>query len=236
MLTDLVAGFGKLVVYYGLCVIGALALRRFVRVPAEVFRKTLHLILLGSLFVFLYGFGTWTASALAAVLFVAAVYPALAAAERLPGYSQLLTERKAGEIKRSLVVVFAMYATLAAVGWGWLGERYLVTASVMAWGLGDAAAALVGKRFGSHFIEGRLVEGRKSVEGTLAMFLVSFLSVLAVLLVHSAGNWRVSAAIAAVTAAVSAAVELCTRDGMDTITCPFAAAAVLIPLVRALGV
>lgn len=236
MLTDLAAGFGKVLLYYSLCATGALILRRTARVPAEVFRKTLHLILLGSLFVFMYAFTTWTASVTAAAVFVLAVYPALALGERMPGYAHLLTERKAGEIKRSLVVVFAMYITLVLVGWGWLGERYLVAASVLAWGLGDAAAALVGKRFGAHFIEGRLVEGRKSLEGTLAMFAVSFVSVLAVLLAHAPGGWHGAVPIAAVTAAVSAVVELYTRNGMDTITCPLAAAAVLIPLVQVWGV
>lgn len=38
--------------------------------------------------------------------------------------------------------------------WGWLGEKYLIIASVLAWGLGNAAA-LIGKRFGHYYIEGR---------------------------------------------------------------------------------
>jgi len=59
-----------------------------------------------------------------------------------------------------------------------------VLASVLAWGLGDAAAALVGKRFGRHFVRGRLVEGCKSLEGTFAMFVVSFISVMIVLIAH----------------------------------------------------
>jgi len=38
-----------------------------------------------------------------------------------------------------------------------------------------------------------------------------------------------------VTAAVCAVVELYTKAGMDTVTCPLAAAAVMIPLVGILG-
>jgi len=126
--------------------------------------------------------------------------------------------------------VFFMFAALIAVCWGWLGQRYLVIASVLAWGLGDAAAALAGKRFGRHYVEGKLVEGRKSLEGTLAMFAVSFFTVLSVLLAHSPMAWYLYAPISALTAAVSAVVELYTRNGMDTLTCPFAVAAVLIPI------
>ncbi len=122
-----------------------------------------------------------------------------------------------------------------AQGFGLFGQRYLVLASAAAWGLGDAAAALVGKRFGKRYIEGGLVEGRKSLEGPLAMFVVSFVSVLLILLVHGSLRWHGYIPIALVTAAVTAVVELYTKGGMDTLTCPLAAASVLIPLVYLWG-
>lgn len=233
---EFITGFGMLIGYFVVCASGALIIRRLVTVPVEVFRKILHTILLGSILVLLYGFKTWWISALATVAFTALVFPILMFSERIPGYSQLLTERKQGEIKNSLVVVFFMFAVLICVCWGWLGEKYLVIASVFAWGFGDAAAALVGKRFGRHYIKGRLVDGQKSLEGTLAMFVVSFVSVLIVLLASSSVQWYGYVSIAAVTAAVCAIVELYTKGGMDTLTCPLAAAAVLILLIRLLGV
>lgn len=236
MLLEFIRGYGMLLGYFAVCAASALALRRVITFPTEVFRKTLHMIPLGSILVWTYAFETWWISALATVTFIAMVFPILQLGERFPGYSEVLCERKHGEIKRSLVVVFCMFAVLIAVCWGWLGERYLVIASVFAWGFGDAAAALVGKRFGRHPIEGPLVEGRKSLEGTLAMFAVSFLSVMAVLLAHDAGQAHGYVPIAAATAVVCAVVELFTKDGMDTLTCPLAAAATLIPLLRLWGV
>lgn len=236
MLLEFINGYGMLLGYFVFCAASALLLRRLVRVPTEVFRKTLHFILLGSIFIWTYMFETWWVSALAAVAFTAMVFPILMFAERIPGYSELLTERKSGEIKRSLVVVFSMYVAVICVCWGWLGEKYLVIASVLAWGLGDAAAALVGKRFGQHYIEGKLVEGRKSLEGTLAMFTVSFVAVMAVLSAHSPVARSSHVPIASATAAACAVVELYTKEGMDTLTCPFAAAAVLIFLVHLWGV
>ncbi|MCQ1530484.1 diacylglycerol/polyprenol kinase family protein [Lutispora saccharofermentans] len=233
---EFIKGYGILLGYFAVCASGALVLRRLVAVPAEVFRKILHIILLGSIFVWTYAFETWWVSAMAAMIFIAMVFPILVFAERIPGYSELLIERKSGEIKSSLVIVFSMFAVLICVCWGWIGEKYLVIASVFAWGLGDAAAALVGKRFGKHYIEGKLVEGRKSLEGTLAMFVVSFVSVMGVLLVNGSVEWYGYVPIAAATAAVCAVVELYTKGGMDTLTCPFAAAAILIPLVRLWGV
>lgn len=232
---EFIIGYGILLGYFAVCVLGAFILRRLITVPTEVFRKTLHTILLGSIFVWTYAFRTWWISAIGTIIFMAMVYPILMFAERMPGYSKLLVERKPGEIKSSLVVAFSMFAVLICVCWGWLGEKYLLIASVLAWGLGDAAAALVGKRFGKHYIEGRLVEGRKSLEGTLAMFVVSFITVLIVLLVKGPVKWYGYVPIAAVTAAVCAVVELYTKCGMDTLTCPFAAATIMILLVRLWG-
>ncbi len=232
---EFLQGFGILCGYFLICASAALLLRRFVRIPSEVFRKLLHIILLCSLFVWIYAFQTWWIASLAALVFISIVFPLLSLAEKLNCYSELLTERKSGEIKRSLVLVFSMFAVLNSICWGWLGERWLVLACICAWGFGDAAAALIGKKHGKHYLEGKLIEGRKSVEGTFAMFTVSLISVFIVLLINANVAWYISLIIAALTAAVSSVVELYTRNGMDTITCPFSAAAVILPLLYLWG-
>ena len=234
-MTEFIVGFGILLGYFLVCAAIALFLRRFVKMPNEVFRKILHIILLCSIFVLTYAFGTWWIAVTASVIFIVMVFPILQYAERIPGYSNLLTERKKGEIKKSLVIVFIMFSILISVCWGWLNLKYLVIASVFAWGFGDAAAALVGKRFGQYYIEGRLVEGRKSLEGTFAMFVVSFISVIVILAAYSSLNWYSYLLISLVTAAVSAAVELYTKGGMDTLTCPLASAFTMILLLYLQG-
>lgn len=234
-MTEFIVGFGILLGYFLVCAAIALFLRRFVKMPNEVFRKILHIILLCSIFVLTYAFGTWWIAVTASVIFIVMVFPILQYAERIPGYSNLLTERKKGEIKKSLVIVFIMFSILISVCWGWLNLKYLVIASVFAWGFGDAAAALVGKRFGQYYIEGRLVEGRKSLEGTFAMFVVSFISVIVILSAYSYLNWYSYLLISLVTAAVSAAVELYTKGGMDTLTCPLASAFTMILLLYLQG-
>ena len=112
MLNQFLAGYGALTGYFALCAAAALLLRRLIAVPQELFRKTLHFILLGSIFVLMEAFRVWWISALASLTFIAMVFPLLALAEHIPGYSALLTERKDGEIKRSLVVVFGMFAVV----------------------------------------------------------------------------------------------------------------------------
>ena len=231
MTQEFLAGFGRLISYFICCVICVLLIRRSTKVPTEIFRKMLHLVLLFSLLVFLYAFKTWWVSAISAVVFAVAVYPILALGEKIKGYSELLTERKHGEIKISLLIVFGMFAAIISVFWGFFGDRWLVLTCIFAWGFGDAAAALLGKRFGRRFLEGRFIEGRKSVEGTLSMFVVSFLTVTVVLLLRGGMPWYGCIVTAFVTAAACAVTELYTLGGFDTITCPFAAAAMIIPCV-----
>lgn len=232
---EFLSGTGYVLLYFLLLASSALFVRRCTRFPDEPFRKFLHCILLGSLLVWTVAFDTWWLSALSVFLFVVVVYPILAVAERWKGYSHLLTERKKGELKNSLVLVFTMFLLVEIVCWGWLDDKYLALASVYAWGFGDAAAALVGKRFGRHHLTGRHIEGTKSVEGTLAMFLVSLCSVAIILTLRGGLSWPVCLLISVITGAVSAAVELFTLNGRDTIFCPLAAMAVLLPLLHLLG-
>lgn len=175
-------------------------------------------------------FELWYAAALTALVFIAIFYPALALFGRLEAFTRFVNERKSGEFKSSMVLVLFMYAVVVAVFWGWCGERIITVAVISAWGYGDAAAALIGKRFGRHVIEGRLVDGKKSLEGSLAMFAVSFISVLIVLALRGGMEWYGLVLTAFATALVTAVVELLSRGGSDTVTCPLAAMAVILPL------
>ncbi len=232
---ELLSGFGALAIYFIICASSAVLLKFIFRIPHEVFRKILHLILLGSLFVFIFCFRTWWISCLASLIFAAVVYPILAWAEHFKGYSGLLEERKDGEIKASLLLVFTMFAVVMAVCWGLCGDKTLALASICAWGFGDAAAALIGKKYGRHPLEVKRFGVKKSWEGTMAMFTVSFFSVLAVL-IYRGGIIPAEILITALlTAAVTAYVELITTGGNDTVTCPLAAMAVLLPSVYLFG-
>lgn len=228
-------GARALLIYFACAAAPALLSRLFIRIPDELFRKILHGILLGSLPVFVFGFDTWWRAAVASVAFAVVVYPVLAWFERFRGYSELTTERKKGELKESLLLVFAMFAVVIAVCWGWLNDRYLVLASVYAWGFGDAAAALVGKRWGRHKIRFGPADSRKSVEGSAAMFVVSLASVEIVLLCRGGLSLAGYLVIPVITAFVSALAELCSKDGHDTVICPLSAMAVLLPLIHLFG-
>ena len=213
-----------------------MTIRRFWKIPDELFRKILHFILLGAYFPFLFGFKTWWISAGFAVGVIVIVYPILALAGRIPAFSSFVNERKEGEFKSSMVLALATVAVSISVCWGILDDKLLTMACIYAWGVGDAFAALVGKRFGKHKITLPFADPRKSWEGSAAMFLSAVCSVLVVLLIRGGLGFGSCLLISLVAAPIVTYVELCTRNGLDTITCPAAAMAVILPLIRIMEV
>ncbi len=193
---------------------------------AELLRKTLHIICMILILLVVNMFATWYDAVFAVIIFVLIGYPILVLLERFPKYSNFFAERRKGEVKRSLLLVSLMVVILISVFWGWLGTtwKYTIIIAVMAWGFGDAAAALVGKAYGDHYIDHNLVEGKKTIEGTLAMFAVSWLVIFVIIMIYTEVPWYLCFIIALLVAPVCAIVELFSRRGMDTITVPISAA------------
>jgi len=229
----LFAAFGKLMgVYLGYILMLAVILivvRFTIRVPDYIFRKLLHTVAYTSIIPLIFRAETWRMAALAEAVLLIPIVAALRFAERFPFYSKLFVEKAKHEVVTSFMLLFGMMIAMIAVIWGGLGaeHRYIIVAAIMAWGPGDAMAAIVGKNFGRHKLTGKYIEGVKSVEGSTAMAITSFVCTLAVLLMMTEYAWYSMALISALTAIVSAITELYTKRGMDTVTVPLAASVVL---------
>lgn len=228
-------GTFNILIYFVIAAGTALLCRMLFTIPEEIFRKTLHFILLGSFLVFIFSYPTWQSTTLAAIVFEILVYPILIFFEKFKGYSELTTERKKGELKNSLLLVFTMFAIVVAICWGILGDKYLALASLYAWGIGDAFAALIGKKFGKHKIKAPRLDGKKSYEGSLSMFVVSFVTVTVILLQRGSLGVIPCIIIALLVAAVATVTELYSKNGNDTIICPLSAMVVLLPLIYFFG-
>jgi len=198
-----------------------------------MFRKMLHLVITLSILPLLKLFSAWYIAVLAVFLLVLVIYPALKLVEKTTFYKGFAPERTGGEFKNSLVIVQLSFALLITVFWGLLGidYHYIAVVAVMAWGFGDAAAALVGKAIGRRRIRNRHIEGAKTVEGTLAMWVVAGLAIFSTLLIYAGQPWYISLSVAAFVAPVCAAAELFSSRGMDTLTVPLATAFSVLPLV-----
>ncbi len=191
----------------------------------EIIRKILHVLAMCAAIVWLYALEDPWRSVLVAFVFGLVLLPVLYLISLIPGLSERFIGRKKGEFELSFVAYIITYCVLAIFLWGILGYQDLVAVAILAWGPGDAAAALVGKSIGKHKI-GR--SKKKSLEGSIAMFTASFLSVLISLLYFGIfPHPMIAVTTAVVTALVSAAAELLVENGYDTFYCPVSASLVL---------
>lgn len=224
--------YGTLItVLYILVAVGVMMLiRAIATIPDELFRKALHFVLLGAYIPLVFAFSEWWMAALFASSLIVILFPALHFAQKIPMFSSFVNERKKGEFKSSMIYAVGMMAFSILVCWGLAGDKYLVLVSIYAWGIGDGLAALVGKKYGKHKIKWKFADGKKSVEGSLTMFLCSLVSVITVLIIRGNINIFACLFIGILTAVVTTVAELCAKDGLDTIICPISAMVVIIPM------
>lgn len=235
---EAIEDFFMFILYYGLAASSLLMLKFILKPPREVFRKMLHLACVLSIFVLVYGFSHWVYATGASLAFAVLVYPVLSYAERYPKFMDLLIQRREGEIKNSLLLVFAMMAFLIAVLWGFFGpdHKYIVILSVLAWGLGDAAAALVGKSIGKHRFRHKWIDPKKTWEGGLAMYGVAALVVVTTLIIGGGYAWQVSIFTGLAVGFICALTELVSHNGLDTLTVPVAAAGATVTILQLIQV
>ena len=232
---DLISGAKSVVLYIIPSATIMFSARGLIKIPDELFRKILHFILLGAYIPFLFAFENWWNSIIVAGIIIVLAYPALAFASYIPSFSSFVNERKKGEFKSSMVLALGVMIGSISIGWGILNDKYLVLACIYAWGVGDAFAALIGKRFGKHKFNLKYVDPHKSIEGTLAMFITSMLSVFFILVLRGNLNIFECLFVATISSFASSIVELCTHDGFDTVSCPIVAMIIILPLVSVLG-
>lgn len=221
---------GRLILYIIPCVLVLLLIHFLTEIPSYVFRKLLHIVAFTCFAVMTLTAVRWQAAVLTSLVMAAVIYPLLMLVENEEWYGRFFVEKSPGEIKRSLLMLFFMFAAVIAVSWGIFGNPHIAAASILMWGMGDASAALVGIPFGKHKIRTRYAV--KSWEGTLAMFAAAFLS--GVIVLHFFGGIDIGRAVAAALPAAfaGAVTELFSPSEWDTVTVPVAILIVLMLCLR----
>lgn len=229
MIADFFRLMGIYVAYIAVLAIALMVLWFLINVPDYIFRKLLHVVAFTSILPLLFCTDDWRLAALVEIVFIIIVIIALHLAEHLPIYKKILVEKKDHEIITSFVLLFSLLTILIVVYWGVFGEEYkfIIITSIMAWGPGDAMAAITGKNWGRHKLSGKHIEGVKSVEGSLAMAVTAFIFTLAMLLVFSEIALLPSIVLSLIIAPIASLVELYTKHGLDTVTVPVAVSIVL---------
>jgi len=156
-------------------------LDKLLNISSKTSRKFLH-VMIGNLpfiipFFTLWIFPTLVAAPFILVTFLATAYsPLKSANKRLRGLSEITEEGH----QWGLVFYAISYTCLAFL---FAQKSYVMAAGILPMAYGDAAASIIGEKFGRH--KYRLV-AKKSFEGSAAMFLVTLASMAAGLTFFSA--------------------------------------------------
>lgn len=210
-----------------------IVIRYTTKVPGYVFRKLLHIVAMLAIFPLVLLTDLWWMSVAVDAAFLVLIIVALLAFEKCKFYDGLFLQKGKHEVLISFICLFTMIGAFIAFCWGVLGPeyKYLAVAAIMAWGPGDGMAAIVGITWGKKKLSGKMIEGTKSVEGTVAMGITSFICTSLTMLLMSELSWYVVLPIAAVIGVIAAFTELFTKKGWDTITVPVMSLIIMLPIV-----
>ena len=219
LVQDTLITFRKYIIYIVSLASALILIHILLQKQKNVFRKLLHVAsFTSSIFIVFNGKGLLPGT-ITLVLFALIVYPALKIAENWQGYAALFVEKKPGEIRSSLLLLFLSQAAITAFS-GIVGKPYILVVSTAAWGLGDIAAAWVGRPLGRHKINLPFADHKKSWEGSIAMAVTAFAAGLPGLLALSPYPLPKALLIALIIAVVSSLTEMSSKGGLDTVTVP----------------
>ena len=227
LFTDTLQGILGLCGYIAAAVVILLLVKLFLKPPAYLFRKLLHLVAFTCLLEIILTGDNWIAAALTFAVFTVVVYPILCVLEHCKWYSDLLTQKSTGEIKKSLLLLCLVFEAVVVLCWGILGRPYLAVGAILMWGCGDGAAGLIGKRFGRHTLHLPLADEGKTWEGSAAMCLTAFAAGAIWFFLSGVLSWQQCLLYPLIAAPFAAYTELISRGGNDTVTVPLVTAAVL---------
>ncbi|MCR5420455.1 MAG: TSUP family transporter [Lachnospiraceae bacterium] len=230
LFVDTLRSLGMFVAYIIPCVLVLLPIRFFTKIPSFIYRKLLHIVAFSCVTVMMLMANDWQSPALASVVIAAVLYPVLRLLEEEPWYGALFVQKEPGEVRKSLLMLFLMFAAIISVAWGIFGKSYITAAAILMWGTGDAAAALVGIPFGKHKVHIKGTDGKKSWEGSDTMLAVSFICGFCVLFFGYGMSVPFAILLSFIAAFSGTVTELFTSSKYDTVTVPVMIVAVLLIL------
>lgn len=197
---------------YILGVIGlGFILYRYTKIGSEGVRKFIHILVSCWVFILVYCYDSFYYAIVGPVAFII-----INAVFVYSGFARYLGM---GNRKRDNGLIYYPFSILVMVCMNYYGylPDYGIVAPTLIMGFGDGLAALIGTHVGHH--EYKSVGGKKSIEGSLTMFIVSSL----ILLIFTPCPWFISITLAF----VATVLEMSTPLGFDNITVPLVTAILL---------
>lgn len=201
-------------------------------------RKAFHLMVSLSVFVLLRAFSTWYFAALALSLLLGIAALLVWFVEKFALFKKISIARaRKNDILKQIAYFLFTIVLLLGFFWGLLGPqyKYLAALGILAWGFGDAAAALIGKRFGKRKFKNLIFDHKKTVEGFWAMSLASGVSIFLALNFLFNTSVFVNIVASFLLGIVAAFAEAVSKKGLDTVTIPLLVSSMALPLLLILS-
>ena len=217
---------GVLVVafYYLAVVVVNIVLGFISAFPRELVRKSYHVLCSLSIFIFLELFETWYIAAVTAAALFFFSWAGTLVLRKNPWINRNFFEKipREDQIPQQLLYAGLVLSGVLTVFWGILGSAWKIHAAtgILVWGVGDASAALFGKKYGKRRLSSTFFDKDKSIEGALAFIISSFIVLFITLNYLTAWSFAAITLIAFVLAVVGSLVEAITKKGLDTLTIP----------------
>ncbi len=218
--------------YLYIVAIIVIAVKIGARFPTNLMRKFLH-VMIGN-FVYIIPFFTFTTFPANFPFFVASPFIILtllaspSSPINLKNKISGLAEITTGGHQFGLVLYAIAYTILAFF---FSAKPYVIIAGILPMAFGDAAASIVGQKIGHHQFN---IFSKKSLEGTTAMFAITFVSVTLSLLLFSYlcpfSTFTLLEASLGV-AATATLLEALTPKGLDNLTVPLISTLVFLLLI-----
>ena len=201
------------------------AIRRWLKLPTDFTRKLVHIGAGMWIWIILLLFDHWWIAIIPTATFI--IFNAIFLRYRI--FSAM--DPKEGATPGTVYFAFSCTLLLAIFHVNWQqgfprGYEYLAMTGIMAMTWGDAAAAIIGKRFGKHTFR-VTANSKRTIEGSLACFIATFIAVAITLVIMSPRSLPlllISAAIAAVAATI---LEAYSPAGIDNLTVPIGVTIIL---------
>lgn len=204
-------------------------LRVFAKIPDYIFRKILHSIAAGMITILVVIPTHWWISEIVMGVCILGLSILLLIFEHTSVYQKFFIEKYKHEVLFSYLIFSLVVTSLIAFFWGFRGDanRFLVIVAILSWAFGDASASIVGHLIGKHKISGKMIEGIKSIEGSIACFLLAFIISFILLLLLMHYLWWLALLEALLIGVLVSLAELFTKKGLDNLSCPLVAAIIL---------
>jgi len=223
---EFVIAFSVLMVYFAVFgLFGSFLLKKGLKHHLERFRKIQHLIYASSVWIYLYRFDNAFTAILGAFLFLVVAYVGLLFFEKTRYYHLVFHDRNGvGEVKQSIVLAQLMFMVQFILFWAVFDVKVLILVGIYAWGLGDAVAALMGKRFGKQSLHFGVADSNKTFVGSGSLWVVVSVFVYGFLVVLYDAHGFILLCLSLLIGCVASIVEAISKDGVDTFTLPLSVA------------